>query len=258
MRAKYFREQYETGEIIPVYCPGVEQAADLRTKALPSSRILELTAIWSLFEHGTSRPAEVQACSEARTVGTGTLAQQDLQLSTLATLAVVLALFQVVGAASQSTDEEEDLSLPVSLDADLMLAVSIFCVGVCFVAVWEFLKWCFQSIISRREAGTAVSRKARKLQRFPDQTAQAIQAEISACEEAARSQSVAAASKRRSSQTTHTGREQAGGAPARYFAIPEKGPSPIALRPAPRSHTRTGFSSFKCGSSATGALPSTG
>ena len=108
-------------------------------------------------------------------------------------------------------------SLPVSLDADLMLAVSIICIGICFIAVWEFFKWCLQGVISRREAGTAVSslspRKARKLQRLRDQTAQAIQAEISAREEAASSQSVAAAPRRRPSQ--------AGGAPTRYFARPE-------------------------------------
>eukprot|EP00439_Symbiodinium_sp_Y106_P028498 s5084_g3.t1 len=224
VRANYLREQYESGEIIPVYCPGVAQAADLLTKALPSARILELAAIWGLLEHGISRPAEAQACSEARAMGSGTVAQQDLQLSTLA---VLLALFQVVGASSQSTDEDEDLSLPVSLDADLMLAVSIICIGVCFIAVWEFLKWCFSSVIVRREAGTAASslspRKARKLQRLRDQTAQAIQAEISAREEAASSQSVAAASKRRPSQTTRAEREQAGrwSSNARFFATPE-------------------------------------
>ena len=222
VRANYLREQYESGEIIPVYCPGVEQAADLLTKALPSARILELAAIWGLLEHGTSRPAEAEAFSEARTAGSGAVAQQDLHLSTLA---VVLALFQVVGASSQSTDEDEDLSLPVSLDADLMLAVSIICIGVCFIAVWEFLKWCFQSVLVRREAGTTASslspRKARKLQRLRDQTAQAIQAEISAREEAASSQSATAASKRRPSQTTRAEREQAGGAPTRFFATPE-------------------------------------
>ena len=222
MRANYLREQYESGEIIPVYCPGVEQAADLLTKALPSARILELAAIWGLLEHGTSRPAEAEAYSEARTVGSGAVAQQDLHLSTLA---VVLALFQVVGASSQSTDEDEDLSLPVSLDADLMLAVSIICIGVCFIAVWELLKWCFQSVLVRRGAGTTASslspRKARKLQRLRDQTAQAIQAEISAREEAASSQSATAASKRRPSQTTRAEREQASGAPTRFFATPE-------------------------------------
>ena len=102
VRANYLREQYESGEIIPVYCPGVEQAADRLTKALPSARILELAAIWGLLEPGTSRPAEAEAYSETRTVGSGAVAQQDLQLSTLA---VLLALFQVVGASSQSTDE---------------------------------------------------------------------------------------------------------------------------------------------------------
>ncbi|CAE7255754.1 GIP [Symbiodinium sp. CCMP2592] len=172
------------------------------------------------------RKARLVACgnhaySETQAVGTGTVAQQDLQLSAFA---VLLAFFQVVGAASQTTDEEEDLSLPVSLDADLMLAVSIICIGICFIAVWEFFKWCLQGVISRREAGTPVlslsPRKARKLQRLRDQTAQAIQAEISAREEAASSQSVAAAPRRRPSQTTRT-REQAGGAPTRYFATPE-------------------------------------
>ena len=75
-----------------------------------------------LWLHDRSRPTFVLCQnSEARTAGTGTLALQDLQLSTVA---VLLALLQVVGAR-QSTDEEEDLSLPVSLDADLMLAVSI-------------------------------------------------------------------------------------------------------------------------------------
>ncbi|CAE7412998.1 GIP [Symbiodinium sp. CCMP2592] len=142
------------------------------------------------------RKARLVACgnhaySETQAVGTGTVAQQDLQLSAFA---VLLAFFQVVGAASQTTDEEEDLSLPVSLDADLMLAVSIICIGICFIAVWEFFKWCLQGVISRREAGTPVlslsPRKARKLQRLRDQTAQAIQAEISAREEAASSQSV--------------------------------------------------------------------
>ncbi|CAE7801156.1 GIP [Symbiodinium sp. CCMP2592] len=145
------------------------------------------------------RKARLVACgnhaySETQAVGTGTVAQQDLQLSAFA---VLLAVFQVVGAASQTTDEEEDLSLPVSLDADLMLAVSIICSGICFIAVWEFFKWCLQGVISRREAGTPVlslsPRKARKLQRLRDQTAQAIHAEISAREEAASSQSVAAA-----------------------------------------------------------------
>ncbi|CAE7806114.1 rrp5 [Symbiodinium sp. CCMP2592] len=160
------------------------------------------------------------AYSETQAVGTGTVAQQDLQLSAFA---VLLAFFQVVGAASQTTDEEEDLSLPVSLDADLMLAVSIICIGICFIAVWEFFKWCLQGIISRREAGTPVlslsPRKARKLQRFRDQTAQAIQAEISAREEAASSQSV-----------EH---------------------QRVTL------HHPKGLLSFKCASSATGALQTT-
>ncbi|CAE7579192.1 GIP [Symbiodinium sp. CCMP2592] len=88
------------------------------------------------------RKARLVACgnhaySETQAVGTGTVAQQDLQLSAFA---VLLAFFQVVGAASQTTDEEEDLSPPVSLDADLMLAVSIICIGICFIAVWEFFK----------------------------------------------------------------------------------------------------------------------
>ena len=197
-----------------------------------------------------------ETCSQAQTAGAGTLAQQDLQLSAVA---VVLAMLQVVGAASQATDEEEDLSLPVSLDADLMLAVSIICIGICFIAVWEFFKWCLQGVISRREAGPAVSslspRKARKLQRLRDQTAQVIQAEIFAREEAASLQPVAAASRRRPSQTTRTP-EQAGGAPTRYFANP-RGPSSTALRPVPRLPTRTGLLSFKCASSARGALPTT-
>ena len=198
------------------------------------------------------RPAEAETCSQAQTAGAGTLAQQDLQLSTVA---VVLAMLQVVGAASQATDDEEDLSLPVSLDADLMLAVSIICTGICFIAVWEFFKWCLQGVISRREAGTAVSslspRRARKLQRLRDQTAQAIQAEISAREEAASSQSVAAAPRRRPhKQLARVSRQVE---LQRATLQHPRGPSSTELRPVPRSSTRTGLLSFKCASSATGS-----
>ena len=66
LRATCLREKSETGEIIPVYCPRVKQAADFFTKALPSARILELAVMWGLLE-GTARPAEAQACSETRT-----------------------------------------------------------------------------------------------------------------------------------------------------------------------------------------------
>ena len=238
----------------PSYCPGVAQAADLLTKALPSARILELAAIWGLLEHGISRPAEAQACSEARAMGSGTVAQQDLQLSTLA---VLLALFQVVGASSQSTDEDEDLSLPVSLDADLMLAVSIICIGVCFIAVWEFLKWCFSSV-HRPPRGR------------------------DSCVVPEPSQGTQVAAPSRSNRTGHPGREsqhvrrQQARSPLlqRPNAAPHRQPAPgvnrqvelqraslqrprgpnsTALRPVPRSQTRTGLSSTKCASSATGA-----
>ena len=45
------------------------------------------------------------------------MAQQDLQLSTVA---VLLAMLQVAGADSQTTAAKEDLSLPLSLDLDLI------------------------------------------------------------------------------------------------------------------------------------------
>ena len=97
--------------------------------------------------------------------------------------AVVLALLQVAGARGQSEDEFEDPSLPVSLDADLMLAVSIMCIGLCSIALWELFKWCLGAIYPHRFPGIGgphvSSRKARKLQRLRDQTAQAIQAELS-------------------------------------------------------------------------------
>ena len=51
VRANYLRKQYESCEIIPVYCPGAEQAADLLTKALAAARITELAAIWGLLDH---------------------------------------------------------------------------------------------------------------------------------------------------------------------------------------------------------------
>ena len=60
VRAHYLREQYESGQIIPVYCPGVEQAADLLTKALAAARISELAAIWGLLERSAARLAKAR------------------------------------------------------------------------------------------------------------------------------------------------------------------------------------------------------
>ena len=135
----------------------------------------------------------------------------------MSTLAVLLACMQVVGAASQGDKELEDISIPVSLNTDLMLAVSIVCIGICFIAVWEFLKWCFETACSRRLSGWGLSsvssRRARKLQRLRDQTAQALEAELLAREEAASS------STSRPSQPVRS--QQARGAPTRFYAAPE-------------------------------------
>ena len=215
VRANYLREQYESGEIIPVYCPGAEQAADLLTKALAAARITELAAIWGLLDHSlVARHAGAVADAQPHSAGAGALVQQDLQLSTLA---VLLAFMQFVGAASQGDEELEDISIPVSLNTDLMLAVSIVCIGICFIAVWEFLKWCFETACSSRLSGWGLSsvsrRKARKLQRLRHQTAQAIEAELLAREEAASS------STSRPSQPARS--QQARGAPTRFYAAPE-------------------------------------
>ena len=180
VRAHYLREQYESGQIIPVYCPGVEQAADLLTKALAAARISELAAIWGLLERSAARLAKAEALCDDCPAAARAVAQQDFQLSMFA---VVLALLQVAGARGQSEDEFEDPSLPVSLDADLMLAVSIMCIGICFIALWEFCKWFLRAIYPHRFPGIGgphvSSRKARKMRRLRDQTAQAIQAELS-------------------------------------------------------------------------------
>ena len=180
VRAHYLREQYESGQIIPVYCPGVEQAADLLTKALAAARISELAAIWGLLERSAARLAKAEALCDDCPAAARAVAQQDFQLSMFA---VVLALLQVAGARGQYEDEFEDPSLPVSLDADLMLAVSIICIGICSITLWELCKWCLGAIYPHRFppiGGPHVSsRKARKLQRLRDQTAQTIQAELS-------------------------------------------------------------------------------
>ena len=106
------------------------------TKALAAARITELAAIWGLLDHSlVVRHAGAVADAQPHSAGAGALVQQDLQLSTLA---VLLAFMQFVGAASQGDEELEDISIPVSLNTDLMLAVSIVCIGICFIAVWEF------------------------------------------------------------------------------------------------------------------------
>ena len=163
-------------QIIPVYCPGVEQAADL----LAAARISELAAIWGLLERSAARLAKAEALCDDCPAAARAVAHQDFQLSMFA---VVLAVLQVAGARGQSEDESKDPSLPVSLDADLMLAVSILRIGICSIALWELGKWCLGAIYAYRFPGIGgphvSSHQARKLQRLRDQTAQAIQAELS-------------------------------------------------------------------------------
>ena len=105
VRANYLRGQYESGHIIPVYCPGVEQAADLLTKALPAARISELAAIWGLLERSAARLAKAEALCETCPATARVVVQQDFQLSMFA---VVLAALQVAGARGQPEDEFED------------------------------------------------------------------------------------------------------------------------------------------------------
>ncbi|CAE7223584.1 unnamed protein product [Symbiodinium sp. CCMP2592] len=134
----------------PVYTTNVELLAWLLVATTPQARVPKSTLqvlLQSSKEVIAALATAILAYTETQAVGTETLAQQDLQLSAFA---VLLAFFQVVSAASQTTEEEEDLSLPVSLDADMMLAVSIICIGICFIAVWVFFKWCLQGVISRR------------------------------------------------------------------------------------------------------------
>ena len=87
------------GEIIPVYLVTKALAAGRRItselKRLPSARILELAAIWGLLEHGTSRPRErwlmLRPTVKPELWCSGTVAQQDLQLSTLAVVSSLLS-----------------------------------------------------------------------------------------------------------------------------------------------------------------------
>ena len=182
------REQYEAGEIIPVYCPGVEQAADLLTKALPAARILELAAIWGLFEHCPEDPRQAEAVAA------------DLpthpQYPQIKLLFLLLAMVQIQSAKCQPEllDEEEGDVHQVELSTDLMFILLVGFVGIGFIAVWELAKWCLRRHSLCRIHSTA---KQRKLQRLRDRTARAIEAELSAR------------------------RQPEAGAPTRYFAVPE-------------------------------------
>ncbi|CAE7263495.1 GIP [Symbiodinium natans] len=166
VRANYLREQYEAGEIIPVYCPGVEQAADLLTKALPAARILELAAIWGLFEHCPEDPRQAEAVAA------------DLpthpQYPQIKLLFLLLAMMQIQSAKCQPElfDEEEGDVHQVELSTDLMFMLLVGFVGVGFIAVWELAKWCLRRHSLCRIHSTA---KQRKLQRLRDRTAQAIE-----------------------------------------------------------------------------------
>ncbi|CAE7253758.1 GIP [Symbiodinium sp. CCMP2592] len=230
----------------------VEEEESLSEDSLPEQPVL-----WELWvphpqtgEQLCVLRSDDSAYSETQAVGTGTVAQQDLQLSA----------FAVVGAASQTTDEEEDLSLPVSLDADLMLAVSIICIGI------SASLQCGSSSSGAFKASSPAERQGHPCcLRAP-----ARRASYSAFEIKLRRPSRPRSLHVRRQQARSLLLQRPDAAPHKQLARVSrqvehqrvtlqhpKGPSSTALRPVPRSPTTTGLLSFKCASSATGALQTT-
>ena len=123
---------------------------------------LVIAACWSVF--GLFRAAESDA-----------VGLRDQLAPALLTL---LVLFRIQGASGQLDflEEEEGEVHQVEPSAALLFMLLLGFVGIGFIAVWEFAKWCPRHHSLCRTHSAA---KHRKLQRLRDRAAQAIEAELS-------------------------------------------------------------------------------
>ena len=150
VRAEYLREQTKAGKLKLNFCPGVDQLADLLTKALPAAGIEELCRFWGM----TSLNAE-----EATLAGEPCASAAVVDRVALCALLCLLQIPSVEG-----TDQEEVSGLQVDGSIEFYFFAGM--AGLCLLVVWEWLKKLWDCLDAWWAGSQTTSRRARRLRRM--------------------------------------------------------------------------------------------
>ena len=171
IKANWLHEKIQSGLMEMVHCRGIEQPADLLTKAMPSTRMLQLMELWNIRRLEPEGEDEVPVQTAV-----GTRSQPSVSRVLLALM--VLAQSTTPGDAHEGPDEN-GVAIYEPLHVDRSLATWAAFWGLIFVMIagWELLKWLGWQAFFQIGSG-ASERRMRRLQRLRDATAQAINDEF--------------------------------------------------------------------------------
>ena len=155
VRAHALREGVREGHLTISHIPGLQQRADLGTKAFDAVRLYDLVALWGLVndsENETSQPASAAAATT--NIASLTRLKVSGVQAVLRVLVVLYCLTQPVAARKTKPDLEVDFAWE--------LYGLVFLLVVAGIALWEALK----RIWGRFHPDETESREARRLRKL--------------------------------------------------------------------------------------------
>ena len=150
VRAEYLREQTQAGKLKLTFCPGVDQRADLLTKALPAARIEELCRFWGM----TNFNAEDAAL--------GGEPRMSAAVVDRVALCALLCLLQIPSVEGTGQEEVSGLQVDGSIEFYFVAGMA----GLCLLVVWEWLKKLWDCLDAWWAGSHTTSRRARRLRRM--------------------------------------------------------------------------------------------
>ena len=171
IKANWLHEKIRSGLIEMVHCRGIEQPADLLTKAMPSTRMLQLMELWNIRRLEPDPEDEVSVQMIA-----GTRSQPGVSRVLLALM--MLAQSTTPGDAHESSEENGVVVYePLRVDRSLATWAVLWGLVLVMIASWELLKWLGWQAFFQIGSG-ASERRMRRLQRLREATTQAINDEF--------------------------------------------------------------------------------
>ena len=165
IKANWLYEHIRAGHLKMVHRSGEIQPADVLTKAMPSTRMMQLMQLWNLKMRVEELEDELGA---------------EIASTTSPGMRVLLALMILAQSITPSSSERlgQDIATldevePLKIDRGLATWMVFWGMVFLAVAAWELLKWMGWQAFFRLSPG-ASSRRMRRLQRLRDATAQAI------------------------------------------------------------------------------------
>ncbi|CAE7233153.1 RE1 [Symbiodinium natans] len=177
VKAMWLQERLEAHELGLGHIEGRQQLADLLTKALTSTRILELARLWGLGPR--------EEATDSINPGTGSTARAAAAREQAARVMTVMIWCMMVVRSEGRTQPESSgrveghVRKSLELDTDLASLFFMLLVVGGILTMWEIAKWMGYEFIVTWTPG-AKERKIRRLKKVRDAAAMAIQDELQA------------------------------------------------------------------------------